>query len=303
MSKSPAPLPVARTWRDIPQQVKTRAMSREGRRRLTWRGVRLLGTCAGLAVAGVAGWQIASVLRTGRGSLAAPRPELIAGHVVPTTDGVLDRAWVDQRLALPAKATLASIDPAVLRARLLAGGQVQAVDIERHFPRTLAVHLSERTPVARIMLADGAGAPRQYLVARDGVVYAGVGYDPAMISSLPWLDGVRPRPGGPGIATIAGMPVAADFLARAELDAQHLYKHWRVVSLARLASDGLIEVRSDQGTSILFATRTEEEFPQLARLDTILDSVPPGSLARIDLSLGDGVPVATRPTAAPATLQ
>lgn len=303
MSKSSAPLPIARTWRDIPQQVKPRALSRQGRRRLTWRSVRLAGGLAALGVACVAGWQIAAVLRTGRGGLGAPRPERIGDHIESTTDGVLDRAWVRQTLSLSPGATLADIDPAVLRARLLAGGQVQAVDLQRHFPHTLAVHLSERTPVARVMAATGAGAPRQYLVARDGVVYEGLGYDPAMVNALPWLDGVHPQPGRPGIASIPGMPAAASFLSRAEMDAQHLYRHWRVISLERLASDGLIEVRTDQGLSIIFATRTEDEFPQLARLDTLLDTVPAGSLARIDLSLGQSVPIAARPAAPPTALQ
>lgn len=303
MSKSSAPLPVARTWRDISQQVKPRAMSREGRRRLTWRGVRLLVALAAIAGAVGAGWQISGALRTGHGFLAAARPEAIGSHVEPLTDGVLDRAWVVRTLALRPGATLASIDPAALRARLLAGGQVQAADIERDFPHTLAVHLSERTPIARVMLAAGQGAPQALLVARDGVVYQGRGYSSTMIATLPWLDGVAPKAGGPGVATIAGMPVAAEFLARAELDAQHLYRHWRVVSLARLLSDGLIEVRTDQGTSILFATRTEDEFPQLARLDTILDSVGSRPVERIDLSLGPSVPVAIRPVAPATSLQ
>jgi hypothetical protein len=297
MSKNPASLPVARTWRDIPQQVKPRAMSREGRRRVTWRSLRLLGGVAVLGIAGLAGWQISKVVRSDAGEFGAPRLEPIGDHVQITTDGVLDPAWVLRALALPPKATLADAVPAVLRARLLAGGQVAAADIERHFPRQLTVHLSERTPVARLMAALGASPPCAYLVARDGVVYAGSGYDPAMVGSLPWLAGVRPAAGGPGIARIDGMAVAAEFLARAELDAQHLYKTWRILSLDRLASDGLIEVRTAQNTSITFATRTEDEFAQLARLDTILDSVPAGSLARIDLSLGEKVPVASRAVA------
>ncbi|HEY3755400.1 MAG TPA: hypothetical protein VGL42_04560 [Opitutaceae bacterium] len=303
MSKSPASLPVARTWRDIPQQVKPRALSREGRRRVTWRSLRVLGGLAALGFAGFAAWQISVVVQSGAGEYGTPRLEPIGDRVSATTDGVLDRAWVMSALALPARATLADAQPAILRARLLAGGQVAAADIERHFPRTLAVHLSERTPVARIKAALGAGEPQTYLVARDGVVYAGHGYDPAMVGSLPWLAGVHPVPGGPGIARIDGMPVAAEFLARAELDAQHLYQTWRIVSLDRLPSDGLIEVRTAQNTAITFSTAHEDEFAQLARLDTILDSVPKGSLARIDLSLGEKVPVAARPAASPPTLQ
>jgi cell division protein FtsQ len=273
-------------------------MSREGKRRSALRGLRLAGGLAALAISAAAAWEVVMVLKpaVSAPSLPAARTMPIGDNLEVVTDGVLDKAWLRRTLALPPAATLANIDPATLRLRVLTGGQVLAAELIRHFPATLSVHLAERTPVARLMADSGQGAPREYLVARDGVVFAGQGFDPAMVKTLPWLDGVRPVPSGPGKAMIAGMDETAEFLARCSLDAPHLYRTWRVVSLARLASDGLIEVRNAAGTRIVFRPQDENLYSQLARLDTVLDAVagavPADKVKKIDLSFPDRAVVA-----------
>ena len=115
-------------------------------------------------------------------------------QVVFATDGVLDRAWLDQTLALPGGASLMTLDLAALEDRLLASGQVQSVVLRRRFAdNTLVVTVQERTPIARVMVQVGGTSPRPRLVARDGVVYEGVGYERTVLERLPWLDGVQLR--------------------------------------------------------------------------------------------------------------
>lgn len=299
MSKAESTLPVSRTWRDIPQQVKPRAMSREGKRRLAFHLARVAGGVIALGVVGVAAWQVARVM-DGKTGAFATKPVPIGDNVVMSTDGVLDVAWVRRALALPADATLGSIDPAALRLRFLVGGQVEAADLTRHFPRTLVVHLAERMPVARLRGETTGGSRRDYLVSRDGVVYEGAGYDPQMVNTLPWLDGVKVEPGGPGIARIAGMIAAADFLANAKILAEGIYRTWDVVSLRRLDADHVVEVRDAGGTNYVF-TLDAAFLPQIAHLNhllkTELKNVPRASVKQIDLSLGTQVPVAFQPTA------
>ena len=142
----------------------------------------------------------------------------------------------------------------------------------------------------------GIRGKRFALVARDGVVYDGVGYDPAMLRTLPWLDGVKLLREGSGFARIDGMETAADLLSRAKFEAEPRYSTWRVVSLARFKEDGDIAVRTADGLTIIFGTR-EDFFRQLARLDLLLDTAakaPAGQPAvrEINLSLGSQVPVA-----------
>jgi hypothetical protein len=274
-------------------------MSREGKRRSALNGLRVVAGVIAFAISVAAAWEVYTVLRVGpaRPSLPAAQTFPIGDNVEPVTDGVLDKAWLRRTLALPPTATLSTINPALLRSRVLVGGQVKSAEVVRHFPRTLAVHLAERTPVARLMAESSSGARQEFMVARDGVVYRGQGYDPEMVRSLPWLDGVHPRPGGPGIATINGMDEVADFLGRCNLDAQRLYRTWQVVSLSRLEADGLIEVRTGAGTRIIFNVRGNL-YAQIARLDTVLDSmsgaVPSSAIQEINLALDTRVPVTIR---------
>jgi hypothetical protein len=293
VSKDLVSLPVARNWRDIPQRVKPRAMSSEGRRRLVAAVVRAAVAIAALAAVAWAAWQVSIAVRgDGRDLPAGAQGEPIR-EVGLETDGVLDQPWLVRTLALPRNATLMSLDLGKLSDRLLAGGQVRSVAIIRHFPSALVVRISERTPVARLMAQVGSGEPRPFLVARDGIVYPGEGYDATTISSMPWLDGVSLSRRGAGFTPIEGMDTAAELLAKAKLEAEPLYRTWRVISLARLQSDGEIEVRAAGGLTIVFGA--QEDFArQLGRLDLVLDAAaarPDHPVRKVDLSLGPQVPV------------
>jgi cell division protein FtsQ len=135
--------------------------------------------------------------------------------------------------------------------------------------------------------------PRVFLVAREGIVFTGIGFDEGLISTLPWLDGVKLVRKDDAFVPIAGMEKVADLLATAKMEAEHLYRTWQVVSLARLESDGEIEVRDRNVAKIYFGTN-ETFFRQLARLDLLLDKAwaqTQKSPSAINLTIGSQVPV------------
>ena len=199
MSRAAETPPTARHWRNIPQQVRPRAMSAEGRLRLVLTALRWTGGAVALLLAGWGAWQAAAVWRGDAAALrdGAEAPPL--RQLVLKTDGVLDQPWLARTLALPAGTTLAQLNLADLRARVLTSGQVHEATISRDFPATLTVRITERSPVARLRVA-GARGPLSLVVASDGTVYEGVGYLPALLDSLPWLDGIRLARRGPGFA-------------------------------------------------------------------------------------------------------
>ena len=279
-------------------------MSREGRRRFCLRLLRWAGGGAALAVAG---WGAAEAAAVWRGDPAALSPASAAvplQHLALATDGVLDQAWLARTLALPSRARLAQLDLAQLRGRVLASGQAREAVLTRDFPATLAVRVAERSPIARIKVqaSDGTGE-RALLVDRYGIVYDGVGYPATLLDSLPWLDGIRLGRREGGFAPIPGMAPVADLLTKAQADAPALYQTWHVLSLARLQSDGVIEVLARDRLKVIFGTQ-EEFFRQLARLDYLLDAARAqavGAIAQIDLSL-PAQEDSTRPAAVPVTL-
>jgi cell division protein FtsQ len=210
-------------------------------------------------------------------------------------EGVLDDAWLARTLDLPPGISLMELDLERLRERVLADQQVLSATVTRQFPDRLVVEITERMPIARVRV-DLGGVQRDLLVARDGVVYFGTGYDPGMVKTLPWLDGIVMARDGAGFRPIPHMAIVARLLADAQFSAPHLYHYWQSVSLARLESDRELEVTMKSGTKARF-TAKGSFFVQLANFDEIVERLArmPGYRARVDLTLGREVPVVVEP--------
>ena len=287
--------PPTRSWKDIRQGVSTQAMSKEGRRRMVLASVKFAVVCVVVFGCVWAAFEVYQTWENDPARLKEPVKAVPLKQIVFATDGVLARAWLDRTLALPGSASLMTLDLSALQDRLLASGQVQSVVLRRRFAdNTLVVTVQERSPVARVMVQIGGASPQLRLVARDGVVYESAGYERAVLERLPWLDGVRlRRTARSGFEPIAGMERTAGLLSAAQGLVPLLCADWQVVSLARLASDQEIIVRSRIIPEIIFDA--QGDFPrQLAKLDYIVESLkthgaPP--MKRVNLALGGQVPV------------
>ena len=302
MTKDSFNTPVSRTWRDIPQPVKPRAMSRGGRWRLARATLRTMAGVAAAAVVGWGGWKVAAVVHEDSRMMPAAVKSVPLRAPELSTTGVLGPEWLARTLALPKKFSLMEIDLELARARVLADPQVLTATLTRHPPNRLAVAITEREPVARVM-ADWRGVQQSLLVARDGVVFAGEGHDPALTATLPWLHGVKLVRDGERFRPLPGMATATDLLTTAQLHAPWLYEQWHVLSLAKLPTDRELEVRTAQGVTVVFGTGLGTDFfRQLVKLDFLLTEFAARGMpapGRIDLSLGSAVPVML-PTAAAA---
>jgi cell division protein FtsQ len=297
MSSSNFNPPTTRSWRDIPQPVRREQLSREGKKRL----LMATGNIVGLVlVLGAAAWGVIEIVHlweTDPTRLTAPTKGVPVRDFVVRTDGVLDKAWVRRTLELPKAASLMELDLVDLKRRLEESGQVSKAVIERRFPDVLAVTLQERTPVAQVMALIGDAAPVSFMVARDGMVYSGFGYDPVMAGELPYIDGVKLVREGAGFARIEGMESVADLLGTAQASAPALYRSFKVVSLARFALDRTLAVKSTEVELITFGASQDSFYRQLARLDYILEETRrqegAGQLKSVNLAVGDKqVPIA-----------
>jgi len=281
-------------------------MSGGGRRRWVLASLRVAAVSAVTVSLGWAAWKMMDVMRHGPGEIpAAMKKAPVEVVLVLVTDGVLDHPWAVSTLALPAGVSLLDLNLPKLREKLLASGQVKTANLTLSLPDTLAVTISERSPVARLTAAIPGVGLQELLVARDGVVFKGVDFDPAMIETLPWLEGFTLSRQRGEFLPIPGMEAVAELLAKAKLEAEERYRTWEVVSLARLSSDGELEVRTQIGTRIIFGTR-DDYFRQLSRLDLVLDreaQIHPEKIPQvINLTFGLQVPV-TYATSASAQLE
>lgn len=293
-------LPRARSWRDIPQEIEPRRMSRVGRRRLNFALVKTLSLVVALGVIGWGGYEIWQTLQQDPGRLTSVNESRPVEVVDLQTNGVLDEVWLQETLDLAPAAGLMELDLYELRERLTASGQVRTAVLVREFPATLKVTLEERSPVVRLQAKLDAPQPHTFFVAQDGTIYRGHGYATKLVRSLPWLGGVGLRREGDGFVPLAGIDRLADLLSTARGSIPDIFASWRVVSLERLAADGQILVQSSQVPEIIFGVR-EDFYSQIARLDLILDEIrhrTTAPLRSIDLSVGAAqVPVALNQTA------
>jgi cell division protein FtsQ len=115
-----------------------------------------------LAVAGVAGW-----LLLGTGVLGVR-------DVRVTGTSLLDPAEIRSVAAIRAGAPLATLDTGSVAARLARLPAVRAVEVTRHWPRTVEIRVHERQAAA-----VQARGPAYVLVDRTGVAFAPVDRRPA----------------------------------------------------------------------------------------------------------------------------
>jgi cell division protein FtsQ len=294
MNHSINPIEAPKNWRAISQSVKPRAMSRGGRWRFFLSGLRITGMALVIGGLGWGAWTVNAALQEDprRVPALAKTVPMRAPELQTTRDGVLDQAWLARTLELPRGVSLMEIDLERLRSRLLLDQQVLTADLTRIFPDRLRVRITERAPIARVRI-DEKGTESDLLVARDGVAYFGTGYDPKMLASLPWFEGMGLARYGIGYRALADLEPVARLLADAQFSAPHLYATWRTISLAHLVTDNEIEVTTKAGVVANFSAKGEF-FLQLAKLDHIISEKLAHvayRTARIDLSLGREVPV------------
>lgn len=299
--------PQVRTWRDIQQSITPRAMSPEGRKRLVIGTTKSVAALVALGLAGWGGYELMQTWETNPAAIRAPVKSEPVKVVETHSDGVLDKDWVLRVLSLPKDASLMELDLPALQARLLQSGQVKTAVLTRKFPSTLIVMLEERWPVARIHAQIGESDPKDLLVARDGVIYDGMCYDAGLVGGLPYLADVTLRRIHGQFQPIPGMDKVAELLTTAKVNIPDLYRNWQIVSLARYESDGFIVVHARDIKDIIFGTRENDFYKQIAQLDLIvevghLETDHPAisvNLAIGDTQGGAQVPVVFEPATAP----
>jgi cell division septal protein FtsQ len=263
--------PGLRTWQEIGQRRAGRALSPVARRKRIIRGLGVavtLGMLAGLGALGAWGWK---TYQHDPAHWHGADADARLAQVDFQTDGVLTEQWARGTLELKNGDALPQYDVFALRRHLLATGQVREAFVERALPDTLRIRVTERVPVLRLAVDDGAGGYKPYLVARDGTIYSGQLYPADFVHSLPWLAGekLQALPAG-GFKPAAGMEVIEDLLTQAKADVPQLEAGWTVVDVSDFdaraqAPLSLLKVRSrDLGEVVFLAQDFHKQLERLA---------------------------------------
>lgn len=280
------------SWRKIKQSSAARAVTSIAKKRRLQINMRYVGLFAGtvsalaLVAGGVWWWQTRAF-----SALAVPTTAL--QNIYFESNGVLDDAWLREKIELPKGVALMDVDIAHLRDQLMDEGQTLTAEVERIFPDSLKVKVTEHRPILRIATMDAQGQRYLYLVSETGEVYKGSQYSKATLAALPFLDGVVLKRRGTGFEPVAQAPVLADLLNAARTGWPELYADWHIVSCRNFKAGSpvpgaTIVVKSRQHGDIVFLP---EAFPrQLQHLQAISAYARKERLSRlesVDLSLDE----------------
>ncbi len=280
------------SWRKIQQSSAARAVTSFAKKRRLQINMRYVGAAFGVlaALAAIAGgvwwWQ-------NRAFSALAVPNTALHSIYFESDGVLDEAWLREKIELPAGVALMDIDIAGLRDQLLDEGQTQSAEVERIFPDALKISVTEHRPILRIATMDAQGKRYLYLVSETGEIYKGSQYSPSTLKALPFLDGVVLKRRGTGFEPITQASVLTELLLTARRGWPELYADWRIVSCRNFSGDvtapgASIVVKTNSKSDIVF---NPVDFPrQLQHLQEINAYARRERLPRIesvDLSLED----------------
>lgn len=289
-SKSSSSATGSQSWRELAGTPKKRINSPQAKKRRQIKMLKALGAVLLLAGLIALGFWISSAIKSRGKPIQISTPSREIEQVIFETDGVLPDRWLGTVIRLGKGTSMMEIDIHAMKQSLEKDAQVVSASVERVFPSSLKISVKERQPVLRIALQGADGKIAQHIVARDGMIYQGVGYAKVTLTGLPFLQPHQRSDGS--IRPLRGIEQVAELLEVARQKQPEFFRAWKVVSLEHYSGDAslygeVIEVRSGYVPRIVFGTSTDFG-QQLDRLEVILDYMrirgnPP--MKRIDLSL------------------
>lgn len=207
------------------------------------------------------------------------------------SNGTLTDTLIIPFLNLPKNIGIMNVDIFELQKKLESLGQIKEASVERKFPDTIQITLSEYLPILKIVAVDNLGKRQGLLVSKEGQVFQGYGYSRKDLKKLPYLTGIQLYKSGNSFKNIPNMICIHDLLSCAQIESPHLFKYWQSVSMEYCLYENnnlgsFIKVKSKNLGEIIFAPEKFEM--QLGRLNSIVSYASKEKLAtieRIDLSL------------------
>ncbi len=273
------------SWRGIRQSARQVKVSRFAKQRYLKLVCRTVAVAVLLAALGGAAWGAFRLIEEGSKKITSIIPSSPVEIIEVVTDGVIPEEWVLNRIDLPDEIPLMEVDIHAIKNDIERHRQVRRAVVSRRLPNKLQIQMEERMPMMRLAARDTEGRRANLLVAEDGMVYQGVGYNRSFLASLPYISGVQLRREGGGFRRLEGMEPVAELLGLARSEAPDTYSSWKEVSCRDLP---LIRIRSDEISEIVF--RNEDFSEQLKRLQSLVlyqrREMSGIHYDRVDLSLG-----------------
>lgn len=284
------------SWRKIDQRSTQRGMSQSAAQKRKASNLNVLKRA--ILPLSVLGLIAGAVVLLTQLNFSGPSGGQSISQIAYESNGHLPAKWLQKQLKLRKGTTLMDVDIFELKGRLEGHGQVKSAIIERKFPSTLVVSLTEHLPIAKLAALGEDGKARLLLASGDGVLFTPEFITKDELAALPYLEDVSIfQDINGGFKPLEQMGSIAELLRTARTEYPHLYGQWKSLSLKHFKSaksmvSSLIYVHTQGMGELIFDIK--DFASQLTRLDEIYRYASTKhlrSIERIDLSLGSQVAV------------
>jgi cell division septal protein FtsQ len=207
------------------------------------------------------------------------------------SDGTLNGEWARPYLIFPKRTDIMEVDIFAIKRKIETCSQVKSVRVERHFPDTVRIDVSERIPLLRVRVSDGK-IYREMFIDEEGEVFLCEKVAEIERKMMPFLAGTTLKKKADGhYEKIESLGKVCEFLKLAKAKYWPIYAQMEVISIEKLRKKNVpwskINVRCHQIFSVIFKDSDFDE--QLKRLNFILSTPQVKNklpIERIDLSFG-----------------
>lgn len=209
-------------------------------------------------------------------------------QVIFQTDGCLTATWARPYLSFKKGTDIMDVDIEAIQQVLTQCPQIKSVTVSRVFPDKIQVSITERKPVLRLLVQEGA-VKKEMLIDAEGTVFAGICLSPWERRLMPFLAGTILTKEGKFYKKVPHLDKVCELLLLAKTKYWPIYGQMEVVMIENLKKHSVpwsrIKVRCQDASLVIFKDTDFDE--QLQRLRFILSTpevrkhVP---VARIDLT-------------------
>jgi len=203
------------------------------------------------------------------------------------TDGAIGGAWMNSYLKIRNGSKLTDVNIFSLKQAIDALTQIKSSEVERVFPDTLRITISEHKPMAKIIVRVDY-EDRIFLMSDEGVFFRPICISDADIAKLLYISGIKTPFSGSAPATYPDAARLKEFIDFAKSENPEHFAVWYAVDVSEISSITLplLTVTTKDGVAIVFEPKDyKKQFDRLQYILRYIKENPFNRVEKMDLTL------------------
>jgi cell division septal protein FtsQ len=213
-----------------------------------------------------------------------------------SSNGTITGHWLAKALSIRKNIRLSEVDISAIKKRLLTFSQVRDVYVEKRFPDSMIIKISERHPLLKFAIRKGDAVELLFVDSQDGTIFTAACMPKSLMLATPYVDlKLETSKNSPiGLKNVQGIEIIAQLVNALRMEYPEIYKQIRKFSLKKYdcrngAAWSRIEVTLKNGQTIAFGHQHIDI--QLVNLDYLISEreLFGMNIKKIDLAKIDSV--------------